>query len=151
MPTPNRDDIPSDDILSDDISSDDILSDVDASEKLTKRETLPVTDVNGKVLGTCTIRKFVRQAGRASNHIIIHDSGPVAEIYGFRLHSRVCCGDHEGNSKRIDSKDAVLVARAALENAGNSKDVLGAIQEVAEILAEERSLKRRRQKDRGDS
>jgi hypothetical protein len=115
-------------------------------ERLTKRETLPVADADGKLLGSCTIRKFTRQGGKAYNEIVLFDSGQhaVAEISGYRLHSRVSCGQRAGNSKRVDSKDAVTVARAALELADDPEHMLLAIQEIAETLADERRSKRRR-------
>src|SRR5262249_20408931 len=67
------------------------------------------------------------------------------------LHSRVRCkrpksdgtsGQEEGNSLRINSKDALAIARIALEHAGDADEMLAAIQQEAEMLAEERRLKR---------
>jgi hypothetical protein len=122
-------------------------SDVQCADRLTKREMLPVADADGKVLGRIVIRKFVRQAGKAYNQIVLFvGEHPVAEICGFRLHSRVCCGDWEGNCPRIDSKDALLAARAALEHAADAEEMLLAIQEIAETLAAQRqTLAERRQ------
>ena len=117
-----------------------------ADERLTKRETLPVTDADGRLLGSCTVRKYLRRAGQAYNEICFYDTGEglVAQICGYRLHSRVSCGDQAGNTPRIDSKDALVVARLALEHGPEAGHVLQAIQEIAEILAEERGVKRRR-------
>jgi hypothetical protein len=125
-------------------------SDVECSDRLSKRETLPVADADGTLLGSCAIRKFIRQAGKAYNQILLFDLDRrrVAEICGFRLHSRVCCGECEANCKRIDSKDAVPVARAALEHTGDSEEMLAAIQDIAGTLAEQRLLQRRRSRDR---
>jgi hypothetical protein len=124
-----------------------------AEESLTKRETLPVTDDNGRLLGICTIRKFTRRIGEAYNRITLYDidEHALAEISGYRLHSRIWCGDYEGTSKRIDSKDSIAVARAALAHAADSEDMLRAIQDTAETLAEERSLKRRRARGRKET
>jgi hypothetical protein len=117
-----------------------------ADEHLTKRETLPVTDADGRLLGSCTVRKYLRRAGQAYNQICLYDTGEnlVAQIFGYRLHSRVTCGDQAENTPRIDSKDALVVARLALEHGLEPGHVLRAIQEIAEILAEERGAKRRR-------
>lgn len=123
--------------------------------RLRKRETLPVVDMHGKVLGSCTISKFTRQAGKAYNEIILYDTDrrSVARIRGYRLHSRVRCrrlktapsgGKQEGNSLRIDSKDAVAVAQVALEYAGDAEPMLAAIQQAAQMLADKRRVKRSR-------
>src|ERR1043166_8951508 len=106
--------------------------------RLSKREIVPVADADGQVLGSCTISKFTRQKGEAYNEILLFDTEDrlVAEIEGYRLHSRIRCGGQEGNARRIDTKDVIAAGRAALEHAADPAQMLAVLQEIAETLAE---------------
>src|SRR3954447_7156293 len=112
-----------------------------AKREVIAKETLPVADGDGKtVLGTCTVGKFTRTAGLPYNLIEVRDAddNPVAEICGYRLHSHVRCDDLETICARIDSKDAVAVARVALGCADKARR-LAAVQEMADSLAAARA------------
>jgi len=121
--------------------------------RLSKREKMPVADADGNVLGSCLISKFRRQKGEAYNEIWLFDveQRPVAEIRGYRLHSHVrCVGregiSQEGNCPRIDTKDAIVAARVALELVADPAEMIVAIQEIAKTLADLRRLKRGRRR-----
>ena len=87
-------------------------------------------------LGYCRVAKFGREPGLPIKEITISDAHEetIAVIFVYKLHSRVCCGPLEIEAKYVDSKHALVVARAA---AGRGKDPhqrLLAIQAETELL-----------------
>jgi hypothetical protein len=107
------------------------------SHRLKAQEKVPVLARDGRTsLGYCQVAKFSREPGQPSKEISISDmqEETVAVVYVYKLHSRVNCGPLEIEAKYVDSKHALAVARAALENGKESHERLLAIQAEAELL-----------------
>jgi hypothetical protein len=101
------------------------------------QETKPVLAGDGcTTLGFCEVKKFRRIIGQPLKEIIIRDAdkNTIATILVYKLHSRVVCGPLAVEGKPIDSKRAVEIARAALENKDDEDAMLAAIQGEAQRL-----------------
>jgi hypothetical protein len=97
------------------------------------QETKPVLADDGAILGFCEVKKFRRIIGEPLKEIIIRDPDKevVATIFVYRLHSRVLCGPLTVEGKPVDSKRAIEIARAALQNKSTPEATLTAIQDEA--------------------
>jgi hypothetical protein len=101
------------------------------------QETKPVLADDGRTtLGSCEVKKFRRIIGEPLKEIIVRDTEKniVATIFVYRLHSRVHCGTLVVEGKPVDSKRAVEIARAALENSDDPEAMLAAIQDESQRL-----------------
>jgi hypothetical protein len=102
------------------------------------QETKPVLAEDGTtILGYCEVSKYRRIIGQPLKKIIIRDMAKncVAMINVYRLHSRVHCGSLVVDGEPVDSKRAIEIARAALQNGSDPQALVEVIQKEAQRLA----------------